>query len=79
MWIWFTVVFVFFSFSGTKLPHYLVYGITPLFILMARHRDLLTNRWLALLPPPQPSSSTSRTGMVEVLSTAPRKICASSS
>jgi 4-amino-4-deoxy-L-arabinose transferase-like glycosyltransferase len=40
-------VFVFFSFSDTKLPHYLVYGITPLFILMARHRDLLRNRWLA--------------------------------
>lgn len=51
LWIWFVVVFVFFSFSGTKLPHYLVYGCTPLFILMARHRDLLKGRWLALLPP----------------------------
>jgi 4-amino-4-deoxy-L-arabinose transferase-like glycosyltransferase len=49
--LWFVTVFAVFSFSGTKLPHYLVYGITPLFILMARHRDLLTNRWLALLPP----------------------------
>ncbi|KAA6184150.1 glycosyltransferase family 39 protein [Thiohalocapsa marina] len=49
--LWFVTVFVFFSFSDTKLPHYLVYGITPLFILMARHRALLVNRWLALLPP----------------------------
>jgi 4-amino-4-deoxy-L-arabinose transferase-like glycosyltransferase len=49
--LWFVTVFVFFSFSDTKLPHYLVYGITPLFILMARHRDLLRNRWLAFLPP----------------------------
>ena len=51
LWIWFVVVFVFFSFSGTKLPHYLLYGCTPLFILMARHRDLLTGRWLAFIPP----------------------------
>ncbi len=51
LWIWFLTVFVFFSFSGTKLPHYLLYGAVPLFILMARHRDLLTNRWLALVPP----------------------------
>jgi 4-amino-4-deoxy-L-arabinose transferase-like glycosyltransferase len=49
--LWFVTVFAVFSFSGTKLPHYLVYGITPLFILMARHRDLLTNRWLAFVPP----------------------------
>lgn len=51
LWIWFTVVFAIFSFSGTKLPHYLLYGATPLFILMARHRELLTERWLAWLPP----------------------------
>ena len=49
--LWFLVVFVFFSFSSTKLPHYMVYGITPLFILMARHRAQLESRWLALLPP----------------------------
>ena len=49
--LWFVTVFAVFSFSGTKLPHYLVYGITPVFILMARHRDLLSNRWLAFLPP----------------------------
>ncbi|AGA89001.1 PMT family glycosyltransferase, 4-amino-4-deoxy-L-arabinose transferase [Thioflavicoccus mobilis 8321] len=51
LWIWFITVFVVFSFSGTKLPHYLLYGITPLFILMARHRMELVNRWLAYTPP----------------------------
>jgi 4-amino-4-deoxy-L-arabinose transferase-like glycosyltransferase len=50
-WIWFVLVFVFFSFSGTKLPHYLLYGATPLFVLMARHRDLLRSRWLGFAPP----------------------------
>jgi 4-amino-4-deoxy-L-arabinose transferase-like glycosyltransferase len=34
--IWFAFVFLFFSLSGTKLPHYMIYGYTPLFILMAR-------------------------------------------
>jgi 4-amino-4-deoxy-L-arabinose transferase-like glycosyltransferase len=51
LWIWFAVVFLFFSFSGTKLPHYLLYGATPLFILMARHRGLLRSRLLAWTPP----------------------------
>ena len=51
LWIWFAVVFLFFSFSGTKLPHYLLYGATPLFVLMARHRALLAERWLAWIPP----------------------------
>lgn len=34
--IWFLFVFLFFSLSGTKLPHYVIYGYTPLFILMGR-------------------------------------------
>jgi len=51
LWLWFTAVFIFFSFSGTKLPHYVLYGATPLFVLMARHRELLVNRWLAFVPP----------------------------
>jgi len=33
--LWFGFVFIFFSFSGTKLPHYVIYGYTPLFVLMA--------------------------------------------
>ncbi|SNR69836.1 ArnT family glycosyltransferase [Desulfurobacterium atlanticum] len=32
--IWFFFVFLFFSFSGTKLPHYVIYGYTPVFIFM---------------------------------------------
>ncbi|WPL17182.1 Undecaprenyl phosphate-alpha-4-amino-4-deoxy-L-arabinose arabinosyl transferase [Thiorhodovibrio winogradskyi] len=52
--LWFLCVLAVFSFSSTKLPHYLVYGLTPLFIMLARHRERLTqsgfNRWLALLP-----------------------------
>ena len=35
LFIWFIFVFVFFSLSGTKLPHYVIYGYTPLFILAA--------------------------------------------
>ncbi|MBK1648597.1 ArnT family glycosyltransferase [Rhabdochromatium marinum] len=49
--LWFLTVLLFFSFSSTQLPHYLVYGLTPLFILLARYRERLTNRWLAWLPP----------------------------
>ena len=33
--VWFAFVFVFFSLSGTKLPHYVLYGYTGLAILMA--------------------------------------------
>ena len=33
--LWFGFVFVFFSLSGTKLPHYVVYGFAPLVMLMA--------------------------------------------
>ena len=48
--IWFVVVFVFFSFSGTQLPHYLLYGCTPVFILLAAYRPENERRWLAYLP-----------------------------
>uniref|UniRef100_Q47A51 Glycosyl transferase, family 39 n=1 Tax=Dechloromonas aromatica (strain RCB) TaxID=159087 RepID=Q47A51_DECAR len=48
--LWFVVVFGFFSFSGTQLPHYLLYGCTPLFILLARYRPEFERRWLAYLP-----------------------------
>jgi len=41
LWLWFGFVFVFFSASGTKLPHYVLYGLTPLFLLMAMHRSEL--------------------------------------
>lgn len=48
--IWFGVVFVFFSFSRTQLPHYLLYGCTPLFILLARQRPEAKGRGLAFAP-----------------------------
>ena len=48
--IWFVVVFGFFSFSGTQLPHYLLYGCTPVFILLAAYRPDFERRWLAYVP-----------------------------
>lgn len=48
--IWFVFVFVFFSFSGTKLPHYIIYGYTPLFIIMAVHIDKIKSDRLLILP-----------------------------
>lgn len=33
--LWVSFVFLFFSFSGTKLPHYMLYGLAPMAILMA--------------------------------------------
>jgi 4-amino-4-deoxy-L-arabinose transferase-like glycosyltransferase len=51
LWCWFLFVLVFFTFAGTKLPHYLLYGISPLFVLMAIHRQALRSPWLAFVPP----------------------------
>ncbi|GAO35489.1 glycosyl transferase family 39 [Sulfuricella sp. T08] len=48
--LWFVTVFVLFSFSGTKLPHYLIYGYSGVFILMAAYLDELRSRFLAFLP-----------------------------
>jgi 4-amino-4-deoxy-L-arabinose transferase-like glycosyltransferase len=50
LWCWFLFVLGFFTLAGTKLPHYLLYGATPLFILMARERHALRSRVVALLP-----------------------------
>jgi len=47
--IWFGFVFIFFSFSGTKLPHYVIYGYTPLFILMAYYFEKID--FYVILPP----------------------------
>ena len=49
--IWFLFVFLFFSFSGTKLPHYVIYGYTPLFIFMALMIPKIKSDRLLLLPP----------------------------
>ncbi len=50
LWLWFGFVFVFFSVSSTQLPHYILYGATPLFLLMARYRKELKSPVLTLLP-----------------------------
>lgn len=53
LWLWFIVILVLFSLSSTKLPHYILYGCTPLFLLMAIYREQLTSlRWplLAWIP-----------------------------
>jgi 4-amino-4-deoxy-L-arabinose transferase-like glycosyltransferase len=50
LWCWFLFVLGFFTLAGTKLPHYLLYGATPLFILMARRRHALRGRAAALWP-----------------------------
>jgi 4-amino-4-deoxy-L-arabinose transferase-like glycosyltransferase len=48
--IWFGFVFLFFSLSGTKLPHYLLYGYTGLAILMAVHGAALKSTVWPLVP-----------------------------
>ncbi len=48
--LWFAFVFVFFSLSGTKLPHYVLYGMTGLVLLMAVYAHEIGSRFWALLP-----------------------------
>jgi len=48
--LWFAAVFLLFSFSKTQLPHYLLYGATPLFILFGRMAHRLPRRGWLLLP-----------------------------
>ena len=50
LWIWCVFVIAFFSLSGTKLPHYALYGCTPLFVLCAMERGRVRRLWLAALP-----------------------------
>jgi len=74
LWLWAAFVVVFFSLSGTKLPHYVLYGSTPLFLLIAAHRNELRRGWphlaaptllllvLPLLPPAFAALSSSDAG-----------------
>ncbi len=48
--LWFGFVLVFFSLSGTKLPHYVIYGYSPLFILMPSFLEGVRTKWALLLP-----------------------------
>ncbi|NTU52629.1 MAG: glycosyltransferase family 39 protein [Chlorobiaceae bacterium] len=49
--IWFGFVFLFFSLSGTKLPHYMIYGYTPLFIILGAELAKTKKPWLLALWP----------------------------
>lgn len=48
--IWFALVFLLFSFSSTQLPHYLLYGCTPLFVMFGLRYQRPAGSWAALLP-----------------------------
>lgn len=47
--IWFAFVWAFFSLSGTKLPHYMLYGVAPLVMLMSWHLQKTSTLLRALL------------------------------
>lgn len=44
--IWLATAFAIFSFSGTQLPHYIIYGLSPLFPFLAYQALSQTDRWL---------------------------------
>jgi len=48
--LWFAFVFVFFSLSGTKLPHYVLYGMSGMFILLALQAEEASSRWWLAVP-----------------------------
>jgi 4-amino-4-deoxy-L-arabinose transferase-like glycosyltransferase len=52
LFIWFGFVFLFFTLSGTKLPHYIIYGYTPLFIFIGHTiaKSQIKVSWLFILP-----------------------------
>lgn len=51
LWLWFAFVLGFFSLSGTKLPHYVLYGCTPLFILIGLQARSARRAWPHLILP----------------------------
>lgn len=51
LWGWFLFVLCFFTLAQTKLPHYALYGVTPLVLLIAAHlgeRGDQTRWWLTV-------------------------------
>ncbi|MGD8589955.1 MAG: glycosyltransferase family 39 protein [Chromatiales bacterium] len=48
--LWFGFVLLFFSLSGTKLPHYVLYGLSGMLLLMAFTLSELQSRFWLLLP-----------------------------
>ncbi len=47
--IWFLFVLVFFSFSSTKLPHYLIYGLTPAAYFIEKYHLIIAGKSLSIL------------------------------
>lgn len=47
--LWFLLTFVLFSFSGTKLPHYVYYGYGGLVLVLAAQLEFKATRWLLAL------------------------------
>jgi len=48
--LWFAFVFVFFSLSGTKLPHYVLYGMSGMFVLIGLQATEGPSRWWLAVP-----------------------------
>jgi 4-amino-4-deoxy-L-arabinose transferase-like glycosyltransferase len=48
--LWFAFVFVFFSLSGTKLPHYVLYGMSGIFVLIGLQATQAPSRWWLAVP-----------------------------
>ncbi|MEA3194835.1 MAG: hypothetical protein QOD26_3168 [Betaproteobacteria bacterium] len=48
--LWFAFVFIFFSLSGTKLPHYVLYGMSGMFVLMGWQAGESPSRWWLAVP-----------------------------
>lgn len=48
--LWFGFVLIFFSLSGTKLPHYVLYGLTGTFLIMALQLRTQYDRFWLYLP-----------------------------
>jgi 4-amino-4-deoxy-L-arabinose transferase-like glycosyltransferase len=48
--LWFAFVFAFFSLSGTKLPHYVLYGMSGMFVLIGLQATQSPSRWWLAVP-----------------------------
>ncbi len=49
--VWFLFVLLFFSFSATKLPHYIIYGYSGLFVILAYCSWFHVNPYWIFVPP----------------------------
>ena len=46
---WFLFILIFFSLSSTKLPHYLIYGLTPAAYFIEKYHLKISNKGLSIL------------------------------